>query len=163
MKTSASIPTVTKKWPIEVPTHQYESIPTLFKIWFGKKFLIWKGKSLLQSCENLAEGIERYRRLMKNDETDYLYHVCAYIKSARVVYATVEVIDNSFIKTIRDSESINGYALLVAEQKLLDKHRNDANCLNNNLEAYVPLGPWIKAAHKERFTIFLSNRKKKKH
>lgn len=73
---------------------------------------------------------------------------------------TVEVIDNSFMRTIKDVQSINGYAMLVAEQKLLDKAKNDELCLNNNAEAYVP--NWITAAHKEKFEKFLQDRKTKK-
>lgn len=160
MKTSAALPTITRKWPIEVPTHQYESLPSLFKVWFGRKYLIWKGKSLLQSCEFLAEGIERYRRLQKNDETDYLYHICNHIQKHKVIKASVEVLDNSFIRHIKDLESINGYAMLVAEQKLLDRAKNDPDCLNNNAEAYVP--NWMKVAHREKFDKYLADRKKPK-
>ena len=160
MKTSASKVTVTEKWHIEVPTHQYESIPTVFKVYFGKKYFIWKGKSLLQSCQYLAESIERYIRLQKNIDTDYLYHVCNHIKKTRSQLATVEVIDNSFVRSIKGAESINGYALMVAEQKLLDKAKNDELCLNNNEEAYVPA--WISIAHKEKFAQYLVDKKSKK-
>lgn len=160
MKTSSSKPTVTTKWPIEVPTHQYESVPTLFKVHFGKKYLIWKGKSLLQSCQFLAEGIERYIRLLKNDDTDYLYHVCNHIKRTRCISATVEVIDNSFMRNIRGAESVNGYAMLVAEQKMLDRASKDPDCLNNNEAAYVP--QWITALHLEKFDAFMKDRSKKK-
>jgi hypothetical protein len=69
------------------------------------------------------------------------------------------VLENTFIRTIKGTESINGYAMLVAEQKLLDKAKNDHDCLNNNAEAYVP--NWITAAHKEKFETFLSDRQKK--
>lgn len=74
--------------------------------------------------------------------------------------ATVEVVDNSFVRQIKDVESINGYAMLLAEQKMLDKAKNDPDCLNNNAEAYVP--NWMKAVHKEKFELFLKDRKKKK-
>jgi hypothetical protein len=74
--------------------------------------------------------------------------------------ATVEVIENEYIRTIKDAVSINGYAMLVAEQKLLDRAKNDPDCLNNNAEAYVP--NWMSAAHKEKFEQFLIDRKKRK-
>lgn len=159
MKTSSSQPTITTKFRIEVPTHKYESLPSIFKIYFGKKYLIWKGKSLLQACQFVAEGIERYRRLKRDIDTDYLYYVCKHIDKYRIQLATVEVIDNSFIKTIKESESINGYAMLVAEQKLLDKAKNDELCLNNNAEAYIP--NWMKVAHKDKFEQYLKDRSKK--
>ena len=160
MKTKASEPTVTTKYHIVVPTHKFESIPTLFKVFFGKKYLIWKGKSLLQSCQFLAEGIERFIRLQKTDDTDYLYHVCKHIQKTRCIQATVEVIDNSFLKTRKESTSINGYGMLVEEQKLLDRAKNDPLCLNNNLEAYV--SNWISPAHKEKFEEYLKKRTKRR-
>ena len=160
MKTFTQKPTITKKFHIEVPTHTYFSVPSVFKVFFGKKYLIWKGKSLLQSCEMLSESIERYIRLQRNIDTDYLYHVCNHIKRTRCIAATVTVIDNEFIRTIKGTESINGYAMLVAEQKLLDRASKDPDCLNNNIEAYVP--NWITAAHKEKFEDYLLNKKKKK-
>lgn len=157
MKTAINEPTITSKFHIEVPTHKYQSVPSVFKVYFGKHYLIWKGKSLLQSCEFLAEGIERYIRLKKNIETDYLYHVCNHIKRTRCIKATVEVIANDFQK--EDSASINGFKMLKLEQELLDKAK-DGLCLNNNAEAYIPA--WVNKPHVERFLKFLKDRKAKK-
>lgn len=135
MKTSPKNPTITKKWPIEVPTNTYESVASVFKIWFGKHYLIWKGKSLLQSCQFVAENIERYIRLQKNNREDYLYFVCAHIVKTRCIKAHVEVLENEFTKG--DSGTINVYKLLMSEQKYLDKAKNDLLCLNNNEQAYI--------------------------
>lgn len=160
MKTSASVPTVTDKWPIEVPTHQYASVPTVFKIFFGKKYFIWKGKSLLQSCQNLAESLERYIRLKKDDDQDYLYHVAKHVRRTRCLSGTVKVIDNDFIRVIKGVDNINGYAMLIAEQKLLDAAKRDPEmCLNNNVQAYIP--GWITPAHKEKFELFYETRNKR--
>jgi hypothetical protein len=156
MKTKTNEPTITKKYHIEVPTHQYMSVPTVYKVWFGKHYLIWKGKSLLQSCEFLAEGIERYIRLKKNEDTDYLYYVCRHIVKTRCLKATIEVIANDFQK--EDSEAINGLKMLKLEQELLDK-ATDEYCLNNNSEAYIP--GWVNKAHVEKFEKWLKDRRKK--
>lgn len=154
MKTAINKPTTTKKFHIDVPTNQYLSPPAVYKVYFGKHYLIWKGKSLLQSCGYLAESIERYIRLKKNDETDYLYHVCNHIKRTRCIKASVEVIQTEFKK--EDSESINGFRMLKLEQELLDKAKDDL-CLNNNAEAYIP--KWVKQAHVERFMKYLKEKK----
>src|ERR1043166_5273691 len=130
MRTSDKKPTITTKYPIEVPTQKYGSVASVFKIWFGKHYLIWKGKSLLQSCQFIAENIERYGRLQKNDDTDYLYHVCNHVKKTRCIKATVEVLESEFTKG--DGTTVNAYKLLMAEQKYLDKAKNDPLCLNNN-------------------------------
>lgn len=158
MKTKINEPTITTKFHIEVPTHQYASVPTVFKVWFGKYYLIWKGKSLLQSCEFLAEGIERYIRLKKNIDTDYLYHICNHIKRTRCIKATVEVIANDFQK--EGGEAVNGFKMLKLEQELLNKAK-DGYCLNNNSEAYMP--GWINKAHAERFFKYLATQKKGAH
>ena len=136
MKTSSSQPTITKKFHIEVPTHTYLSGPAVYKIWFGKKYLIWKGKSMLQSCQYVAENIERYIRLKKDNREDQLFHVCAHIVKTRCIKAHVEVIDTEF--TRRGSEAgIDAYKMLMAEQKLLNKADGDDMCLNNNEQAYI--------------------------
>lgn len=149
MKTSTSKPTITKKYPIEVPTQTYESVASVFKIWFGKHYLIWKGKSLLQSCQFIAENIERYIRMQKSDETDYLYHVCNHIKKTRCIKATVEVLENEFTKG--GSTTVNAYKLLVAEQKYLNKAKKDPLCLNNNEQAYI--SKWMPQKDVDKFLL----------
>lgn len=149
MKTSTHRPTITKKYAIEVPTHTYQSVPSIFKVWFGKHYLIWKGKSLLQSCQFLAETIERNCRLQKNEETDQLYHVIKHIQKTRCIKATVTVLENEFTKP--DTEAIQGYKLLVAEQKWLNSAKNDPLCLNNNVQAYIP--GWISKKDVDKFLL----------
>lgn len=147
MKTSTSKPTITKKWPIEVPTHTYESVPTVFKVWFGKHYLVWKGKSMLQACQFLAENIERNIRLQKDEATDYLYHVIRHVKRSRCIGATVEVLENEFYRG--ESTTINCQKLLKAEQKYLDEAISDPKCLNNNAQAYI--SQWMPGAEVQKF------------
>lgn len=155
MKSRTEQPTITPKFRIEVPTHKHDiGRPAVFKVWFGKHYLIWKGKRLLQSCEFLAEGTERYIRLQKNEETDYLYHVCNHIKRTRCQKATVEVMADDFTK--EGSEVINALKMLKLEQQLLDES-TDGLCLNNNSEAYVP--SWVSDAASNGFFKWLSQRK----
>lgn len=152
MKTSSTKPTVTTKFHIEVPTHTYGSPAAVYKIWFGQKYLIWKGKSLLQSCQFIAEGIERYIRLQKKDESDYLFHVCRHIKATRCQMGKVEVIDSEFLKG--SSTVINGYKMLVVEQDELDKCSEDPMCLNNNEQAYIP--SWVSDGDQNKFLTYYS-------
>ncbi len=147
MKTSTTIPTITKKWPIEVPTHDYNSVASIFKVKFGTRYLLWKGKSLLQACQYIAENIERYIRNKKNDPADQLYHVINHIKRTRCIGATVEVLQNDF--TNSDTTTIDAYKLLMAEQEWLDLAIGDPLCLNNNDQAYVP--NWMPERDKQRF------------
>lgn len=147
MKTSTLKPTVTKKWPIEVPTQDYNSVASVFKVWFGKHYLIWKGKSLLQAAKFLAENIERNIRLQKDSDTDYLYHVVKHIKRTRCIIAKVEVLENEFTKG--STTAINCLKLLKAEQKYLDEAISDPMCLNNNEQAYI--SQWMPEKEAEKF------------
>lgn len=151
MKTKTNAPTVTEKWPIEVPTHTYGSGPAVFKIWFGRSrqyYMIWKGKSLLKSCQLVAEQLERYLRLKKNIPTDQLYHVANYIRKTNCRTAEVEVISNEFQGPDFD-KPINGYQMLKMEQTMLNEAANDPYCLNNNAEAYEP--QWVTASDLARY------------
>lgn len=157
MKTKTNAPTVTSKYHIEVPTHTYDSGPTVFKLWFGKHYLIWKGKSMLQACQFIAENIERYIRLQKNIDTDYLYHVCNHVKKTRCQKATVEVLGQDFTRR-GASEAIDGYKMLKMEQELLYKAAKDPFCLNNNDMAYV--SNWIAQKDVDKFNEYISSKKK---
>lgn len=137
MRINSTGPTVTKKYHIEVPAHQYSATDAaVYKVWFGKHYFIWKGKALLQSASQLAESIERYIRLGKNESESYLFHICNHITKTRCMKAIIEVAESGFIKE-GTSTSIDCYAILKAEQKLLKAADGDQYCLNNNEQAYI--------------------------
>lgn len=149
MNTSKTNPTITRKFPIEVPTHTYGSPPSVFKIMFGTKYLIWKGKSLLQACEFIAENLERYIRLGKDIPTDQIHHVAAHVKKTRCVKAKCIVLGSDFQE--EEFGPIDGYRMLKYEQDLLDGATGDPLCLNNNEQAYVP--GWMTKQDQEKFLI----------
>ena len=157
MKTSTDQPVVTAKWPIEVPVHTYGSGPAVFRIMFGTKYLVWKGKSMLQSCQLIAEQLERYLRLKKDEETDQLYHVANHVRRTRCLKATVEVIANEFQGPNFD-RPVDGYKMLKTEQEALERASKDPNCLNNNAWAYEP--KWITEVHKAKYHAWLKRRAK---
>ena len=152
-KTSSVNPTITKKFPIQVPTHKFYSNYAVYKIWFGKYFFIWKGKSMLQSVQSVAIMIERGLR-NHPDDTNFLYHVIAYIKRARVTRAEVEIVE------IADFDDKDWMKYLKLEQELLTAHKNDQYCLNNNFVAYAP--EWMGADIKKEFEAWFEARFAKK-
>lgn len=162
MKVSAVSPTVTDKFPIEVPTHKFYSNYAVYKVWFGKYFLIWKGKSFLQSAQSSAVLIDRGLRLGITDKGHYLYHVVGYIKRARVTRGYVEIVD------IADFDDKDWLKYLKIEQELITAHKNDPLCLNNNVKAYVPewagveINNQFEEWYKTRFTKRKRATKKKK-
>lgn len=138
---------------------------SVYKIYFGRKYFIWKGKSLKQSCEILAKsisaGLSRINRGFHVDEVEQLYHVLKHIKSSKCLCGKVPVdsITNDFTD---ESGYIDGLAVLKLEQRLLDDAVGDANCLNNNVQAYVPVNnTWITEAMKNDFLRWYTNKKRK--
>ena len=131
---SSSKPFVTPRYKIEVPSHLYYSTPCVFIASFGKCFYIGKAKSLTQTATQMAEVIERALRTGQNDETGWYYHVISYIKKARVLQGTMKV-----FCSMDDCEDYGD--LLIHEQKLLTRHKNDEKCLNNNFTVHLP--KWI--------------------
>lgn len=155
MKTSPTLPKITKKFHIEVPTQKYFSKAAVFKIWFGQKYLIWKGKSLLQSCQFIAENLERYIRLHKDNREDQLYHVCNHVVKTRCIKAYVEVLEYEFVRR-GSEETIDAYKLLMAEQKYLNKASKDPMCLNNNEQAYI--SNWMPKRDVDKFLLKTSEK-----
>ena len=146
---------ITTNYHIEYPV-DYGSKPCVCKVYFGKRYLVWKGKSLYKSIQGLADSIERHFRMQKSDTKDYLHHVCKHIKKTRCLKATVEVIDCDFVK--EGSSVIDSLAMLKLEQTLIDKGLKADSCLNNNEMAYIPA--WIDDSVVRKFMAYY-NRKRK--
>lgn len=127
-------PFVTPKYPITVPTDLYYSTHCVYRLNLGKagKFYIGKAQSLPQTMTQIAVQVERAIRTHNNDETGWFYHIIAYIIKNRVMSATVERVNDEVIDT---------WQLLKKEQELLDKNKNNPNCLNNNFDVYIP--KWV--------------------
>lgn len=128
---------VTKKYPIELPQVSYYGAPAVYKVWFGKSYFIWKGKSLKQSAEQLSESIERYLRFNKDDSDSVLYVLCAHIKKTRCMRAKIEMVDSDLRKE-GSSVAIDTYRMLRLEQDLLNEAMESHKCLNYNQQAYIP-------------------------
>jgi hypothetical protein len=112
---------------------KYPSNTCLVKIWFGKKYFIWKAKALKQTADQVCRDLSRKVRL-GCPETDLFYQVCQYIKRGRILSCTFEVI----MATENHTELVN------AERELLKTSFGTPECLNNNPEPYLP--SWINTA-----------------
>ncbi len=141
-----------KGFPIVAP---YIGTTTLFRVNFGKKYLIWKGKSLIQSIDYLGSSIKS--SLTKDLQREhYLFHVVSYIKKTRTLTASVEILGNDYEK---GDGSINGLQLLKDEQLALDSADGDELCLNNNEQAYVPVNTaYISEKDKNKFLNWYEKR-----
>lgn len=138
-------------FPIEIPISQ-KAEPCVFKVHFGKKYLIWKGKSLRQSLDIIGKSINARLRDDNTDKTNFMYHVVQHIKRNGITKGFCHI-ENVFTDYVREgTETVKGYQMLVDEQNMLDKARKDGYCLNNNEQAYVPdNNAYITNADKEKF------------
>ncbi len=148
---------------IVIPAGEHLGATAVYKFRLGtQRYFIWKGKSLLQSCEllckSISAGISKMNRGFKIEEEDYLYHVLKYIKSSRCKVGTVEIIADDFLD---DEGKIDGLAVLKEEQRLLDEADGDIYCLNNNEQSYVPVNNlWITEPMKNKFFKWYKTRRK---
>lgn len=123
----------------------------LLRIYFGKKFYIVRAKLVKQFVDSLGKQIRTGINKRGVDETSLIYHVVKHIIAARPLHGTVEVVD-SFDSAL---------PLIKAEQTLLDKHVKDIMCLNNNEQAYVPIGnDFMTESEKQKFLLWFEKRGK---
>lgn len=106
------------------------SAPCVFKLWFGKKFLIWKAKALMQSLDQVAAEVDRGIRLGPREGNAFA-KAAEYARKGRITIFTVEIM----------LSSDKPVALLRSEYLLLKKHFNSDDCLNVMPEPHIP--KWI--------------------
>jgi hypothetical protein len=123
---------VSKGFPITYPSSFLKSVPCVFTVRFGRKYFIWKGKSLYQSAEMLGKSI-RTRLVGNNPDDGFMFHIVNHIKRNQIVKGTIVPSE-----IFQFTEPVDGFLMLKKEQELLDASREDAMCLNNNVQAYVP-------------------------
>lgn len=122
---------------------RYPSIGSIYKAWFGKKYLIWKGKSLHQSVEMIAKEIDNRMRLGLKP-ADAFTKVVEYIKRARVNLFEVEAV----------FQSDNPAELLIEEYRQLKASQDDPDCLN--MQFYPAIPQWVPGTAKDEFQAYVA-------
>lgn len=138
-------------FPIEIPITA-KAEPCVFKVYFGRKYIIWKGKSLRQSIDLIGKSIMARIRDDNHDKSNFMYHVVQHIKKNGITkgFCRIEDVYTDYVR--EDSGTVKGYQMLVDEQKMIDQAMADSLCLNNNAQAYVPdNNAYISNADKEKF------------
>jgi hypothetical protein len=118
----------------------------IYKAWFGKRYLIWKAKSLAQSVNTMAMDLDRKLRLGIRDG-DAFEKVVAAIRRGRIGIFEVEVI----------LASDNPVDLLKTEYDELKKCMGDNHCLNINF--YPNISSWISESAREEFEAYVEKLK----
>ena len=146
-----AIKKMTKGFRIHYPDKSGYGKPTLFKVYFGRKYLIWKGKSFYQSIEILGQSIRSCMNKGNTDDTNFMYHVVSHIMKNKIDHG--ECFEKDLYSDFSTpTKELNGFKLLVAEQEMIDEAISHSLCLNNNVQAYVPDNTaYLSKADKERF------------
>lgn len=109
----------------------------------------------MQSIDFIGMGI-RSNQSKEVPIEHYLYHVVNHIKRTRVLSGIVEILGNDYEKPI---SGIDGFRLLKDEQIALDEADGDVLCLNNNVQAYIPINTaYISEKEKNRFLNWYQKR-----
>jgi hypothetical protein len=138
-------------YEIMVDRSLYMERYALLKISFGKKFYIVRAKLVKQFIDSLGKQLRTGINKRGVDETSLLYHIVRHIIAARPLHGICTVIE-TFDAAL---------PLIKAEQLMLDKYSKDLMCLNNNEQAYVPIGnDFMTESEKEKFLIWFEKRGK---
>lgn len=123
------------------------SQPSVYKLWFGKKFLILKCKALHQSVQQVS--IELDRRLRLGTKPNDIYaKTTEHIKRARITIMEVEVL----------CQPESPLELLKCEWRASHKALLDPNCLNVPMPQMFPA--WIPEAIIEEFKKWRTKQQK---
>lgn len=104
--------------------------PCVVKITTGHRYIYVKCLSLEDTLARLNKLMRQWERgTGKIGEDNLWIHFLRYVSRTNQEHGAVEILE----------ETTDAYKLLVAEQKALDKGRHDENCLNNAMDAYIPI------------------------
>lgn len=141
-----------------VPEMLSDKGPTVFKLFYDKKYIIHKGKTLAGSLFILQRNYGYFYAYQHDKESKYekeYYHAFyEYIKKHPGKDFKIEIV----------FESPDAYDILVAEQKAINENIKDKKCLNANISGYIPLlntktgmHGWISPEQVERFYAYLAS------
>jgi hypothetical protein len=141
---------------------KYESKPRrinacVYRLSYGDKFIIVKGKTLTGSMFVIQKGFGWFREEIVRADTLYV-HFYRYIRDNPGKKFRVRVI----------TKAANPYFLLKREQQELDRERYNPNMLNNRLESYIPaynnvteMYGWIPETCYRNYIKYFKSRKRK--
>lgn len=102
-------------------------LPCVFRVTYGGKYIIVKGKTVAGSLFLIQKGYGWFRESIVKPDTLYA-HFYRHIKDNPRKRFSVSIL-------LKTADTL---ALLKREQDELDKARFDQNCLNNAVESYIP-------------------------
>lgn len=105
-----------------------ENRPAVVKLWFGKKYFIWKCLKLNDSCDQIFRDLNRKVCKFDLPEDDLFFKVAKYCSRARITISSVEVL----------FQSDDMLLIRAVDKEKLKAAEGDDNCLNNSFDQYIP-------------------------
>lgn len=144
--------TLATDYDFKVPEISSDLGSTVYKLYYGDRYIINKGKYLSFSLIMLQRGCGNFiaykRDEKKTAEPVYHHKFYQYIKDNPGKDFKVEII----------LSCDDALEILIAEQKALTSSYKDKKCLNNNIDAYIPkynpekkMHNWITPEQVEKF------------
>lgn len=104
----------------------------VYRLSYAGKHIYIKGRSLVGSLVMFMNGFNVFNEESNASKNNFYYHMYKHILStdtaSRFRVKVIAAIDNN----------CDHYMLLKEEQSILDQDRYNPNCLNNQMEAYIP-------------------------
>lgn len=151
---------------ILIPDEYLETESAVYKLYYGEKYVIVKGKTLAGSVYLIEKGYGGFiaggggtgNKAGGAGQNEWDGTNAYYFKFYTYIYNNPGLQFNVLVLL----ESNNAYQLLKREQQELNKSFTDKSCLNNNVQAYLPKFNkktwqygWVKMAHVMNFKKFL--------
>lgn len=106
---------------------EYQNAPSVYKMWVGDHYFIWKCRAIINSMYHMGGDIER--KIRRGCREDYaLYKLVSHIASSRAQEIVVEAI----------IQSQDPLLLLKTEYDLLVSSETDPKCLNLKFTPHIP-------------------------
>lgn len=155
-------PNVIKKTVVDsisfsLPEMKSEIGCSLYKLYYGNKYIIHKGKTLAGSLFLIQKGYAYffgYNHQTKDNRNHYYFKFYNYIRKHPGLEYRVELL----------LQTEDALEILKSEQLELWKTFKDKKCLNNNITSYIPVYRektdsygWISKEQVELFNLWVSN------
>ncbi len=112
--------------------HKKDIPEVVYRLSYSGKFIIVKGRTLCGSLIIISDTYNQYQADSKRFKGHLYRHLYDHFKANPGGKFRVKVL-------CKVKKDIGHYALLKREQMELDRYRYSPYCLNNALEAYIPL------------------------
>lgn len=121
---------------------------TLFKIWAGTHYYIWKSNNVRPLMENVKEQLTKEIEVPKMDSI--FYKLVEHCRARKIYELSIEIIKNY---------PVDQLALLMDEYNMLQVAKKDKKCLNREFVNHKTYQRWVTQETINNFKIYYTKGK----